>query len=321
MAEARRAPRVKGGRDGAGCAYPSETVSPADHCVITCAVSGAVADKAQCPGIPYTPEEYAAEVRRARDAGAAMVHIHAREPSGRPTVSPDHYRAITQAILADVPDIIVNFSTGWVGLPMAERVGHITALRPEIGALNMGSMNYAKYSSGRKAFVFSFVFANPFEDIVFLLERMNEAGVKPECECFDVGHVESVWPLIDLGVIRAPVQFSLIHGVLGGISATASNLRHMASVVPEGSTWGVIAVSREQWRMVEAAASLGGNVRVGFEDNFYVPSGDMAPSNGELVEAAVAIVRSAGREVAEPDVARSILSLPPEPDRSALRAP
>ena len=117
------------------------------------------------------------------------------------------------------------------------------------------------------------------------------------------------------------MQFSLIHGVLGGISATANNLRHMASVVPEGSTWGVIAVSREQWRMVEAAASLGGNVRVGFEDNFYVPSGDMAPSNGELVEAAVAIVRSAGREVAEPDVARSILSLPPEPDRSALRAP
>ena len=131
-----------------------------DACIITCAVSGAVADKQQCPAIPYTPEEYAKEVRRARDAGASMVHIHAREPNGAPTVAAEHYRAITQAILAETPDIVINFSTGWVGLPMAERVAHITDLRPEIGALNMGSMNYAKYSAKRKGFVFNFVFEN-----------------------------------------------------------------------------------------------------------------------------------------------------------------
>jgi 3-keto-5-aminohexanoate cleavage enzyme len=177
-----------------------------DECIITCAMSGAVANKQQCPGIPYTPEEYAAEVRRARDAGASMVHIHARAPDGAPTVSAEHYRAITGAILAEAPDVIVNFSTGWVGLPMAERVGHIAELRPEIGALNMGSMNYAKYSPSRKAFVFSFVFENSFEDIVFLLERMKESGVKPECECFDVGHVESVEPLVDMGALAPPVQ-------------------------------------------------------------------------------------------------------------------
>src|SRR5687768_165761 len=170
-----------------------------DACIITCAISGAVANKEQCPGIPYTPEEYAKEVRRARDAGAAMVHIHAREPTGQPTVAVEHYRAITQAILAETPDIVINFSTGWVGLPMAERVGHITELKPEVGALNMGSMNYAKYSRKRKGFVFNFVFENNFDDIIFLLERMKEAGVKPECECFDVGHVESVEPLMDLG--------------------------------------------------------------------------------------------------------------------------
>lgn len=290
-----------------------------DACIITCAVSGAVANKQQCPGIPYTPEEYAREVRRARDAGASMVHVHAREPNGTPTVAVEHYRAITQAILAETPDIIVNFSTGWVGLPMAERVGHITQLRPEIGALNMGSMNYAKYSRSRKDFVFSFVFENSFEDIVFLLQRMQEASVKPECECFDVGHVESVAPLLDLGVLRAPVQFSLIHGVLGGISATARNLGHMASVVPAGSTWGVIAISRDQWSMVRAAAALGGNVRVGFEDNFYLPSGEMAGSNGDLVEAAAQIVRLQGREVAEPAHARQLLSLPEYPDRRALQ--
>jgi uncharacterized protein (DUF849 family) len=291
-----------------------------DPCIITCAVSGAVANKRQCPGIPYTPSEYAKEVRRARDAGASMVHIHARTPEGAPTVDPAHYRDITQAILADTPDVIINYSTGWVGLPMAERVAHITALKPEVGALNMGSMNYAKYSPKRKGFVFNFVFENSFDDIIFLLERMNEAGVKPECECFDVGHVESVGPLIDLGVLNHPIQFSLIHGVLGGIQATARNLAHMASAVPPGSTWGVIAVSREQWMLVAAATALGGNVRVGFEDNFYLPSGEMASSNGELVEAAAQILTLEGRRVAEPAEARALLSLPLEPDRSAVPA-
>jgi 3-keto-5-aminohexanoate cleavage enzyme len=153
---------------------------------------------------------------------------------------------------------------------------------------------------------------------VFLLRQMGEAGVKPECECFDVGHVESVEPLIDLGALTPPVQLSLIHGVLGGISATARNLAHMAGVVPAGSTWGVIAISREQWSMVGAAAALGGNVRVGFEDNFYLPSGQMAPSNGDLVEAAAQLLRLQGREVAEPTEARKLLSLPAEPDRTPV---
>jgi len=291
-----------------------------EPCIITCAVSGAVANKDQCAAIPYTPEEYGKEVRRARDAGASMVHIHAREPNGAPTVKPEHYKAITQAILAETPDIIINYSTGWVGLPMKDRVAHITELRPEIGALNMGSMNYAKYSPKRKGFVFNFVFENRFEDIIFLLEQMNGAGVKPECECFDVGHVESVEPLIDLGVLTTPIQFSLIHGVLGGISATARNLAHMSSVVPDRCTWGMIAVSRDQWMMAGASAALGGNVRVGLEDNFYLPSGDMVASNGELVEAAAQIVRMQGREVAEPARARELLSLPAEPDRSKVLA-
>jgi len=291
-----------------------------EPCIITCAVSGAVANKDQCAAIPYTPEEYGKEIRRARDAGASMVHIHAREPNGAPTVKPEHYKAITQAILAETPDIIINYSTGWVGLPMKDRVAHITELRPEIGALNMGSMNYAKYSPRRKGFVFNFVFENRFEDIIFLLEQMNKAGVKPECECFDVGHVESVEPLIDLGVLTTPIQFSLIHGVLGGISATARNLAHMSSVVPYRCTWGMIAVSRDQWMMAGASAALGGNVRVGLEDNFYLPSGDMVASNGELVEAAAQIVRMQGREVAEPARARELLSLPAEPDRSKVLA-
>jgi uncharacterized protein (DUF849 family) len=294
-------------------------VAVEDKVIITVAVSGAVANKEQCPGIPYTPEEYAKEVRRARDAGATQVHIHARTPAGVPSKEPADYKAITQAILAETPDIIINYSTGWVGLPMQERVAHIVELKPEIGALNMGSMNYAKYSEKRKGFVFNFVFENHFDDIILLLSKMQEAGVKPECECFDVGHVESVAPLLHLGVLTTPIQFSLIHGVLGGIQATARNLAHMSSVVPQGCTWGVIAISRDQWTMVGASAALGGNVRVGFEDNFYLPSGEMAASNGDLVEAAATIVRMQGREVAEPDDARALLSLPLTPDRSGVQ--
>jgi uncharacterized protein (DUF849 family) len=289
-----------------------------DACIITCAMSGVAANRDQCPAIPYTPEDYAAEARRAYDAGAAVLHIHARYPDdGLPSYRVQEYRAISEAILAEVPDVVINFSTGAVGVPIEERVHHITALKPELGALNMGSMNYAKYSAKRKALVFDFVFANPFSDITFLLEKMNSVDVKPECECFDTGHIGNVFPLIDMGLISTPIQFSLIMGVLGGAGATASNLAHMVTLLPEPNTWEVIAISRDQWKMVAAASSLGGNVRVGLEDNFYVPSGEMAASNGELVQAAADLIRLSGREVAGPAEARRLLSLADPPDRSA----
>ncbi len=284
-------------------------------------MSGIAANRDQCPAIPYTPEDYAAEARRASDAGAAVLHIHARYPDGRPSFRVEEYRAITEAILAEVPDIVINLSTGAVGIPIEERVHHITALKPELGALNMGSMNYAKYSRKRKAMVFDFVFANPFSDITFLIERMNEANVKPECECFDTGHIGNVFPLIDMGLIETPIQFSLILGVLGDAGATASNLSHMVTLLPEPNTWEVIAISRDQWGMVAAATALGGNVRVGLEDNFYLPSGEMAASNGDLVDAAARLVELSGRTVASPSEARSLLSLKDPPDRSAYETP
>ncbi|HVL65070.1 MAG TPA: 3-keto-5-aminohexanoate cleavage protein [Actinomycetota bacterium] len=291
-----------------------------DACVITCALSGVAANRSQCPAIPYTPEEYAAEARRAYEAGASVVHIHARYPDGQPSFRIEEYRAITQAIVAAVPDIIINFSTGAIGVSFEERVHHITALKPELGALNMGSMNYAKYSAKRRAMVFDLVFANPFGEIIRFLERMNDSGVKPECECFDTGHVASLEPLIDMGLLRLPVQVSLILGVLGGAPPDARTLAHMASLVPEPSTWEVIGISRRQWELVAAAAALGGNVRVGLEDNFYLPSGEMASSNGDLVEAAAATVRLTGRRVATAAEARRILALADPPDRTALEA-
>ena len=289
-----------------------------DACIITCAMSGVAANRDQCPAIPYTPEDYAAEARRAADAGASVLHIHARYPDGRPSYRVEEYRAITKAILAEAPDLIINYSTGAVGIPIEERVHHIKALKPELGALNMGSMNYAKYSSKRKSLIFDFVFQNPFSDITFLLTEMNKVDVKPECECFDTGHIGNVFPLIDMGLMSGPIQFSLILGVLGGAPPSATTLAHMATLLPEPNTWEVIAISREQWKLVAAAASLGGNVRVGLEDNFYTPDGEMAKSNGDLVESAARLVELSGRSVADPTEARRLLSLPADPDRSAI---
>lgn len=280
-----------------------------ESCVITAALSGVAASREQCEAIPYTPEEYAAEARRARDAGASVVHLHARYPDGSPSYRVEEYRAIRDAILAEVPDIIINFSTGAVNVAKEERIAHIVELKPEIGALNMGSMTYAKYSEKRKEMIFDFVFENRFETITYFLKNMNEVGVKPECECFDTGHVYNAVPLIDMGLLKPPVQFSLILGVLGGAPADARTLAHMASLVPQPATWEVIGISRKQWMLVSAAVSLAGNVRVGLEDNFYLPDGNMASSNGDLVAAAAELVRLSGRQVADPVEARTILGL------------
>lgn len=282
-----------------------------DKAVITVALSGVVANRAQCPGIPYTPEEYAAESKRAFESGATMVHIHAREPDGSPTHRVGAYKDIRDAIVSEVPEIIINFSTGSIGIPVEERIAHVRELRPDIGALNMGSMNYAKYSPKRKSLVFDFVFSNPFADIIKFLTVMNEVGVKPELECFDSGHIGNAFPLIDMGILSAPAHFSIILGVLGGALPTTQSLAYMSSILPEGSDWGVIGVSHEQWRLVAASATLGGNARVGFEDNFYLPNGEMAASNGDLAAAAADIIRTTGRQIAGPDEARAIMGLPP----------
>jgi uncharacterized protein (DUF849 family) len=285
-------------------------------CLISAALTGALTTRQQCPAIPYTPAEIAEEARRAAEAGAAIVHIHARTREGAPTWELETFREIFQEVRART-DVIVNFSTGSVGIPPEERIAHIKELKPEMAALNMGSMNYAIYSSKQKRFHHDHVFANPFRDIQFFLEAMNEAGVRPEMECFDSGHIGNTRPLIDLGVLRPPYQFSLIMGVLGGIPASTANLVHQVSSLPEGAFWQVIGIGLEQWRLVAAAITMGGSVRVGLEDNFYLEEGRMANSNGELVEKAVRICRDLGREVAGPARARELLGLPAEPRQVA----
>lgn len=277
-------------------------------CMITCALSGVVANRNQCPGIPYTPEEYAAEAKRSYEAGAVVVHIHARKPDGTPSYEVEDYRNIYGAVTAACP-VIINFSTGAVGIPVEKKMAPVKEIKPAIAALNMGSMNYAKYHPEKKSFVFDFVFANPFSDIVPLVSAMKEHGVKPEMECFDSGHIGNCFPLIDMGLLEPPYQLSLIMGVLGGIPPTADNLAHQVRSLPPHSDWQVIGVSHDQWRMVASAIALGGNVRVGFEDHFYLSPGVMANSNGELVEKAARMIRDQGREVASVEECRERLGL------------
>ncbi len=279
-----------------------------DAVVISAALTGVLATREQCPAIPYTPKEIADEAKRAADAGAAIVHIHARTPEGGPDWSVDTFAEILAEVRSRT-NVIINFSTGAVGVPAEERVSHIRELRPDIGALNMGSMNYAIYSEKKKTFYHDHVFANPFKDIRFFLEAMNSAGVRPELECFDTGHIANTAPLIDLGVLRPPYQFSLIMGVLGGIPGTTRHLVNQVDTLPSGSHWQVIGIGLNQWPLVAAAIAMGGNVRVGLEDNFYVEAGSMAKSNADLVEKAVRLARDEGREVASVEQARQILCL------------
>ena len=276
--------------------------------VVSAALTGVLARREQCPAIPYTPAEIGEEAKRAADAGAAIVHIHARTDDGGPSWDVETFRAIFAEVRART-DVIINFSTGAVGLPPEDRIAHIRDLKPEMAALNMGSMNYAMYSRRRKEIIHDHVFANPFRDIRFFLETMNASGVRPEMECFDTGHIGNTAPLIDMGVLNPPYQFSLVMGVLGGIPATTENLVNQVRNLPDGSHWQVIGISLQQWQLAAAAVTLGGNVRVGLEDNFYLEEGQMARSNGELVDKAVRLARDLGREVASIADARELLEL------------
>ena len=285
-----------------------------DPVVISCSISGVIANRDQCPAIPYTPEEYAAEARRAVDEGASQLHIHARKPDGTPSYEVEDFRAITEAILAEVGDVIVNYSTGAIGIPIEKRLEYLRALKPDVAALNMSSMNYAKYSRRRKDFVFKAVFENSFDTIIEFLKAMRELGIKPEHECFDAGHIANLDPLLDMELLAEPLQVSLVIGVNGGIRPNARNVSFMADQIPGGpegrNAWQVIGISRDQWRLIGAALALGGNARAGVEDNFYLPNGEMARSNGDLIGKVRQMAEDIGRRPATVAEARELLGLP-----------
>ena len=285
-----------------------------DPVVISCSISGVIANRDQCPAIPYTPEEYAAEARRAVDEGASQIHIHARKPDGTPSYEVEDFQAITEAILAEVGDVIVNYSTGAIGIPIEKRIEYLRACRPDVAALNMSSMNYAKYSKRRKDFVFKAVFENSFDTIIEFLTAMKEIGIKPEHECFDSGHVANLDPLVDMGLLEPPLQISLVMGVTGGIRPTPRNVTLMSDQIPGGpegpNQWQVIGISRDQWKLLASSLVLGGNVRAGVEDNLYLPNGEMCRSNGDLIAKARQMAEDVGRRAASVAEARELLGVP-----------
>ena len=281
--------------------------------IISCSISGAIANRDQCPAIPYTPDEYAAEARRAVDEDASQIHIHARTPDGTPSYEIEDFAAITAAIRSEVGDVIVNYSTGAIGVPLEKRIAYLRELKPDVAALNMSSMNYAKYSRRRGDFVFKAVFENSFDTIIELIEAMKASGIQPEHECFDAGHVANLDPLLDMGLLEPPLQVSLVMGVTGGIRPTPRNVGVMADQVPGGpegpNNWQVIGISRDQWKLLASALVLGGNVRAGLEDNLYLPNGEMARSNGELIAKARQMAEDVGRRAATVAEARELLGL------------
>jgi 3-keto-5-aminohexanoate cleavage enzyme len=281
--------------------------------VVTAALTGVLTDPGRFP-VPVTPEQMALEARRVWDAGATVVHLHFRRqeaglghlPSWDPVVA----GAVVDAIRAEVPGLLINATTGVVGADVSGPIAVLEAVRPEIAALNAGSLNYLKQrADGRWAWP-PMLFDNPVDKIERMLAAMDRLGIVPENECFDTGIVRSVAMFKGVGLLRDPVHVSFVMGVASGMPADPRWLPLLVEQIPAGAHFQTIAIGREEvWAVHDACARLGGDVRTGLEDTFYLPDGSKAPHNGALVDALVARVRAAGREPATITEAREAYGL------------
>jgi uncharacterized protein (DUF849 family) len=281
--------------------------------VVTCALTGVLTDPAQ-HHVPVTPEQMAREARAAYDAGASVMHVHFRQQApGKghlPSWEPQVALEIAQAIREACPGVVFNQSTGVVGPDISGPVACMRAIRPEIAAANAGSLNYLKVrSDGRWAWP-PMLFDNPVEKVNAFLTVMAETGALPEFECFDVGIVRCVEMYLRAGLYRGHPDVNFVMGVESGMPADPALLPVLTGLLPEGATWQVTAIGRENiWPLHRRTAELGGNLRTGLEDTFYLPDGRKATSNGELIAAIVKIARECGRECASPAEARTLLHL------------
>ncbi len=267
--------------------------------IITAAICGAEVTKEQNPAVPYTVEEIVREAKSAVDAGAAIVHVHVREDDGTPTQSKARFKECMDAILKECPDVILIPSTGGaVGMTAEERL-QPTELMPEMATLDCGTCNFGDD-----------VFENTMPMMCAFGKRMMDNNIKPEYECFEMGHIDTVLKMAKKGEVPgAPMQFNFVLGVPGCTPATVSNLCWMVNAIPAGSTWTATGIGRHAFTLAAAAIAMGGNVRVGFEDNLYLERGVLAKSNGELVAKVVRMAKELGRETATPAEAREILGL------------
>lgn len=278
---------------------------------LTCALTGVLTDPAQ-HGVPVTPEQMASEARRAYDAGAAIVHVHVRnqEPGlGRlPSWSPEDAALVCAAIRAEVPELLINLSTGIVGPDVSGPLACLERVRPELAALNAGSLNYLKLRSNGEWAWPPLLFDNPVEKIEAFEQVMRRHHIVPECECFDTGIVRSVALFARRGLVPMPPRISLVMGVESGMPAKPTWLPLLLDEMLPGTHWQVIGIGRQEvWPLHRRCAELGGDLRTGLEDTFYLPTGERAKSNGELVEALAAVARDVGRDLATPAEVRAAL--------------
>ena len=283
-----------------------------DKAIITCALTGVLTDPRQHP-VPVTPEELAASALEAWNAGAACMHVHFRQQGeGRghlPSWDPGLAVEIADAIRASCRGVILNFTTGVVGRDQSGPLACLRAGKPEIAACNAGSLNYLKVRAGGRWAWPPMLFDNPVEKIEEVLGVMAQTGTRPEFECFDLGILRSVVMFAQVGMVARP-QVNLVMGVASGMPADADLLPIALKYLPLGSPWQTTVIGRaEVWDLHRRAAELGGNLRSGVEDTFYLPDGARAPGNGALIEALARVARDAGRDVASADEARAIWGL------------
>jgi len=281
--------------------------------ILTCALNGVLTDPRQHPMVPVTPERMAQSAREAFNAGAAVMHVHFRSqqpgmghlPSWEPRVAGE----IVDAIRAACPGVIINQTTGVVGADISGPAACLKSTRPEIAACNAGSLNYLKLKADGQWAWQPMLFDNPVAKVKAFLGVMRECGTHPEFECFDLGIVRSVELYFQNG-ITASTQYNFVMGVASGMPADASLLPLLLRYIIKDSPWQATLIGRaEIWPIHQLAAELGGMLRTGLEDTFYLPGGGRAASNGALIEALAACARNAGREIASPEEARIMLNL------------
>lgn len=286
-------------------------MTTSDKAIVTCALTGVLTDPKQHP-VPVTVEEMAASAREAYDAGAAMVHVHfRRQEDGMghlPSWEPDVAENIINAIRAACPGILINMSTGTVGADVSGPLACLKRINPEVAACNAGTLNYLKARRNGSWAWPPMVFDNPVEKVQTMLDAMAETGTLPEFECFDVGIVRSVGLYADTGMTDHP-DYNFVMGIASGMPADPALLDLLVGYKRKGSPWQVTAIGRDEvWPLHRRAAELGGNLRSGVEDTFYLPDGAKTSGNGQLIEALVATARETGREIASPDEARAMIA-------------
>ena len=280
-------------------AEPIVTSWPSPDLVLTAAIVGAETTREQTPHLPITAREIADEAARCREAGAAVIHLHVREPDGRPTQSAERFAEAIEAIRKKTDCVVQTSTGGAVGMSIVERAGPLSC-RPEMATLNCGTLNFGDD-----------VFVNTRPQIRDLAARIRKVGSVAELECYEVGHVEEALKLFAEHEIEAPLHFQFVLGVPGGIGAREEHVHYMKGLLPEKATWAVAAVGRFQQPMTEVAMRLGGHARVGLEDNIYLEKGVLAEGSAPLVKRAAEYARSIGRRPVEPDAARVMLGLRP----------